>query len=77
MGILSAVIGKAANVRFIRRYTASTRPSLTLMIDKHPRSNLHLCRSLHRDGHRGCSIPIRAIRPTQRLIVSVYNTYSS
>jgi hypothetical protein len=69
MGIVSAVVGQAADV------SVNTFPLLfedtfcesgaDHKLDQHTCTDLHLCRALHCDGNRRCGLPIRAVWPTE------------
>lgn len=69
MGIVSAVVGQAANVgayKFPLLFEHTVCESGTeIKIDRYSRANLYLCRALHCDGNCCWSSPIRAVWPTE------------
>lgn len=57
MGIISAVVGQAANVRILF-FFALPGKMLTSVTDQHARANLHLRSPLHCDGGHCRSLTI-------------------
>ena len=75
MGIVSAVVGQAADVSvnaFALHCLFYLKPPFVKVVlitkhklDQHSCTDLHLRRALHCHGNRRCGVPIRAVWPTE------------